>query len=45
MKILIVEDDRHLNRAICEMLKNIAEITVYMTGKKPCSSVNKIYMI
>ncbi|MDD3191417.1 MAG: response regulator transcription factor [Bacilli bacterium] len=34
MKILIVEDDRHLNRAICEMLKNIAEIDSIYDGEE-----------
>ncbi len=32
MKILIVEDDKHLNRAICEMLKSIADTTSIYDG-------------
>ena len=33
MKILIVEDDKHLNKAICEMLKNIATTTPIYDGE------------
>lgn len=32
MKILVVEDDRHLNMAICDMLKNVAETTASYDG-------------
>lgn len=32
MKILVVEDDRHLNKAICEMLKSIADTTPIYDG-------------
>ena len=34
MKILIVEDDRHLNKAIAEMLKSIAETTSIFDGEE-----------
>ncbi len=34
MKILIVEDDKHLNKAICEMLKNIADIVPIYDGEE-----------
>lgn len=32
MKILVVEDDRNLNKAICEMLKSIADTTPIYDG-------------
>lgn len=32
MKILVVEDDKHLNKAICEMMKNIAETVSIYSG-------------
>lgn len=32
MKILVIEDDKHLNMAICDMLKNIAETTSSYEG-------------
>ena len=41
MKILIVEDDKHLNKAISEMLKNVTA----MMGKMQCMLLNKIFMI
>lgn len=34
MKILIVEDDRNLNKAICEMLKSIADTTSIYDGEE-----------
>jgi two-component system response regulator CiaR len=34
MKILVVEDDRNLNKAICEMLKSIAETTSIYDGEE-----------
>lgn len=34
MKILIIEDDRHLNKAITEMLKNIADVTSVYDGEE-----------
>ncbi|HHU55674.1 MAG TPA: response regulator transcription factor [Acholeplasmataceae bacterium] len=34
MKILVVEDDRHLNKAICDMLKSIAETTSIYDGEE-----------
>lgn len=33
MKILVIEDDRHLNKAICEMLKSIADTTAIYDGE------------
>ena len=33
MKILVVEDDKHLNMAICDMLKSIADTTPSYDGK------------
>ena len=41
MKILIVEDDKHLNKAICEMLKNIAETTPIYDGANALYSVEQ----
>jgi len=34
MKILVVEDDKHLNKAICDMLKSIAETTSIYDGEE-----------
>ena len=34
MKILVVEDDRNLNKAICEMLKSIADTTSIYDGEE-----------
>jgi len=34
MKILVVEDDRHLNKAICDMLKSLAETTPIYDGEE-----------
>lgn len=34
MKILVIEDDRHLNKAICEMLKSIADTTSIYDGQE-----------
>ncbi len=34
MKILVVEDDKHLNRAICDMLKSIADTTSIYDGEE-----------
>src|SRR5690554_6769666 len=34
MKILVVEDDRHLNKAICDMLKSLAETTLIYDGEE-----------
>ncbi len=33
MKILVIEDDKHLNKAICEMLKSIADTTPIYDGE------------
>ena len=41
MKILIVEDDKHLNKAISEMLKNIAETTSIYDGEEAMYSVEQ----
>lgn len=41
MKILIVEDDRHLNRAICDMLKNIAETYAIYNGEDALYAVEQ----
>ena len=41
MKILIVEDDKHLNKAICEMLKNIAETTPIYDGEDAMYAVEQ----
>ena len=41
MKILIVEDDKHLNKAICEMLKNIAETTSIYDGENAMYAVEQ----
>lgn len=41
MKILIVEDDKHLNKAICEMLKNIAETTPVYDGANALYAVEQ----
>ena len=34
MKILVIEDDKHLNKAICEMLNNIAETSSIYDGEQ-----------
>jgi len=34
MKILVIEDDKHLNKAICEMLKNMASTTSIYDGQE-----------
>src|SRR5690554_2396330 len=34
MKILVIEDDKHLNRAICDMLKSIADTTSIYDGEE-----------
>ena len=34
MKILVIEDDEHLNKAICEMLNNIAETSSIYDGEQ-----------
>ena len=41
MKILIIEDDKHLNKAICEMLKNIAETTPIYDGENAMYAVEQ----
>lgn len=41
MKILVVEDDRHLNRAICDMLKNIAETYAIYNGEDALYAVEQ----
>ena len=41
MKILILEDDKHLNKAICEMLKNIAETTPVYDGANALYAVEQ----
>ena len=41
MKILIVEDDKHLNKAICEMLKNIATTTPIFDGEDAMYAVEQ----
>jgi two-component system response regulator CiaR len=41
MKILIVEDDKHLNKAICEMLKNIAETYAIYNGEDALYAVEQ----
>ena len=41
MKILIVEDDKHLNKAICELLKNIAETTPVYDGANALYAVEQ----
>ncbi len=41
MKILVVEDDKHLNKAICEMLKNIAETTSIYDGEDAMYAVEQ----
>ena len=41
MKILIVEDDKHLNKAISEMLKNIAETTSIYDGEDAMYAVEQ----
>lgn len=41
MKILIVEDDKHLNKAISEMLKNIAETTSIYDGEEAMYAVEQ----
>lgn len=41
MKILVVEDDKHLNKAICEMLKNIAETTPIYSGEDAMYAVEQ----
>lgn len=41
MKILIVEDDKHLNKAICEMLNNIAETTPVYDGANALYAVEQ----
>lgn len=41
MKILVVEDDKHLNKAICDMLKNIAETTAVYTGDEAMYAVEQ----
>ena len=32
MKILLVEDDKHLSKAMCEMLKTVADVTPVYDG-------------
>jgi two-component system response regulator CiaR len=34
MKILVVEDDPNLNKSICEMLKNLAEVDAVYDGEE-----------
>lgn len=34
MKILVIEDDKHLNKAICEMLNNIADTSSIYDGEQ-----------
>ena len=41
MKILIVEDDKHLNKAISEMLKNVAQTTSVYDGADAMYSVEQ----
>ena len=41
MKILIVEDDKHLNKAISEMLKNVAETTSIYDGENAMYAVEQ----
>jgi two-component system response regulator CiaR len=41
MKILIVEDDKHLNKAICDMLKNIADTTPIYDGESAIYAVEQ----
>ena len=41
MKILIVEDDKHLNKAICDMLKNIADTTPIYDGENAMYAVEQ----
>lgn len=41
MKILIVEDDKHLNKAISEMLKNIADTTSIYDGEDAMYAVEQ----
>ena len=41
MKILIVEDDKHLNKAICDMLKNIADATPIYDGENAMYAVEQ----
>ena len=45
MKILLVEDDKHLSKAMCEMLKEIAEVTPVYDGNQALYIVeeNNIY--
>ena len=41
MKILIVEDDKHLNKAICDMLKSIADTTPIYDGEQAMYEVEQ----
>lgn len=41
MKILVVEDDKHLNKAICDMLKNIADTTPIYDGENAMYAVEQ----
>ena len=41
MKILIVEDDKHLNTAICDMLGKIAETEAIYDGEEAMFAVER----
>lgn len=41
MKILVIEDDKNLNKAICEMLKKIAEIDPIYDGEEAMFAVER----
>ena len=41
MRILVIEDDKHLNKAICEMMKNIAQTTSIYNGDEALYAVEQ----
>ena len=41
MKILVIEDDKHLNKAICEMLNNIADTSSIYDGEQALYTVEQ----
>lgn len=41
MKILVIEDDKHINKAICEMLKGIADTSSIYDGEQAMYAVEQ----
>ena len=41
MKILVVEDDKNLNKAICDMIKKIAETDSIYDGEEAMFAVER----